>query len=166
MGVSAKELAEGERVVLNLRTHPKALWLPFAGLLTVLALLVVGLVFMPPTWQPVGVIVLVAVVVLLTVPVFVAPLLKWRSRTYTITDRRIMTRQGILNRTGHDIQLRKVNAVAQERSLSDRVLGCGTLKLDTASEAGTVVLPDVPRVEEVARAVNQLLFDTDDRSDH
>ena len=39
--------------------------------------------------------------------------------------------------------------MSYERSLIDRMLGCGTLNVPTAAEDGTVVLADVPDVEHV-----------------
>jgi membrane protein YdbS with pleckstrin-like domain len=48
--------------------------------------------------------------------------------------------------------------VASERSLLDRVFGCGTLNVQTAGEAGTVSLVDVPEVEQVHQTMTELLF--------
>jgi membrane protein YdbS with pleckstrin-like domain len=38
------------------------------------------------------------------------------------------------------------------------VFGCGTLTVQTASDAGTVTLLDVPEVEQVHQTVAELLF--------
>jgi hypothetical protein len=40
----------------------------------------------------------------------------------------------------------------------DRILGCGSLIVQTAAEDGMVVLRDVPDVEHVSREITQLLF--------
>lgn len=161
MGISAKELGEGENVLFHLRTHPKAIWLPIVALLTLTAVLITGLVLMPVDARPIGTIVLVVAVVVGAIVLGLVPILKWASRTFTVTNRRVMTRRGILHRTGHDIGINKINSVATERSLSDRMLGCGTLKLDTASDAGTVELHDIPHVEKVSLGINGLLFTGD-----
>ena len=81
--------------------------------------------------------------------------------TYTITDRRIITRKGIINKVGHDLPLRRINNVNYERSLTDRMLGCGTLILETAA-GQPLILHDVPKVERVHVAITELLF-ADDR---
>ena len=54
--------------------------------------------------------------------------------------------------------LNRINEVSYERSLMDRILGCGSLNVQTAAEDGMVVLRDVPNVEHVSREITQLLF--------
>ena len=92
----------------------------------------------------------------------VAPYLRWLTTTYTLTDRRIITRRGILHKSGHDLPLSRINNVAYERSLLDRMLGCGTLILTTAAEA-PVALHDIPDVEGVHVLMTELLFGDDQR---
>jgi uncharacterized membrane protein YdbT with pleckstrin-like domain len=84
--------------------------------------------------------------------------LRWRTTTYTVTNRRLITRSGILNKIGKDLPLNRINEVSHERSLMDRILGCGSLIVQTAAEDGTVVLKDVPDVEHVNLQITQLLF--------
>ena len=85
------------------------------------------------------------------------PFLRWLTSTYTLTDRRVITRHGIVTTTGHDLPLSRINNVTYERSLLDRLLGCGTLQFTTAAEA-PVTLPDVPDVERVHVVMTELLF--------
>jgi membrane protein YdbS with pleckstrin-like domain len=83
--------------------------------------------------------------------------LVWLTASYTITSRRLITRQGVITRTGHDIPLTRISDVAYELGLIDRMLGCGTLVISDASTHGQVLLPDIPRVEETQRRLNELL---------
>ena len=93
----------------------------------------------------------------------VRPFLRWLTTTYTVTNRRLITRTGILTRRGHDIPLPRISDVAYEHGLVDRMLGCGTLVVSDASEHGPVRLPDIPHVEQVQLAISDLLFGhTDD----
>ena len=69
----------------------------------------------------------------------------------------LVTRAGILNKVGHDVPVARITNVAYERSLSDRVFGCGSLVFTTSAEA-PVVLTDIPKVEEVGVAISNLLF--------
>ena len=48
--------------------------------------------------------------------------------------------------------------MAIERSLLDRMFGCGTLHISTAAEDGMVVLADVPDAEQVHTTLSELLF--------
>ena len=164
MGLSPKLLGADEHVILHLRTHPKALFLPILALLLLAAALGFGLALLPPAWGPIAQWALIGVVIVAVCIVTVAPFLRWLSSTYTITDRRIITRRGILNIVGHDLPLTRINNVAYERSLTDRMLGCGTLIVETAADE-PLTLPDVPNVERVHVAMTELLFGNPDAAE-
>lgn len=162
MGLPRRYLGTDEQEVLHLRTHGKALFWPAVVLLVTALVVGIGLAVIPPawpTWVPWVVIGVAAVIVLVWVLV---PFLRWLTTTYTITDRRIITRRGIINKSGHDLPLTRINNVAYERSLLDRILGCGTLVLTTAAEA-PVTLHDIPDVEHVHVVMTELLFNEDAR---
>ena len=89
----------------------------------------------------------------------VRPFLTWLTTTYTITNRRLITRNGILTRRGHDIPLARISDVSYEHGLLDRMLGCGTLVISDASEQGRVKLHDIPQVEQVHLKISDQLFD-------
>lgn len=163
MGISQKLLSDGEHVVLSVRTHPKAL----IGPVTLLILVVAGVItaaMLAPDNSIVGLVALViaAPVVVLWVAI---PFLRWMTSTYTVTNRRLITRHGIVTRTGRDIPLFRINDVAYEKGLIDRLLGCGTLVISDATEKAGVVLPDVPNVERVHLQISDLLFAGDDGND-
>lgn len=164
MAIPKDQLGRGENVVLALRTHAKALIMPAIILIALGALLGALIAFLPPATHPWGIVASVGVVLVLFVWLVFIPFLRWRTSTYTITDRRIITRKGIINITGHDLPLRRINNVNYERSFTDRLLGCGTLVLETAA-GQPLNLPDVPRVEQVHVAITELLFNDDERND-
>lgn len=153
MGISSKLLNEGETVAFHTRTHVKALLLPLLLLVLLLALGVAGQVWLPGAAVLV-VWILVAVAALWWV---LRPFLVWATATYTVTDRRLITRRGVITRRGHDIPLSRISDVAYELDLVDRVLGCGTLIISDASTHGRVVLHDIPHVEQAQRRLNELL---------
>jgi uncharacterized membrane protein YdbT with pleckstrin-like domain len=163
MGISKKLLSDGEHVVLSVRTHAKVLIGPFALLILVVA----GLITVATVYSDNGIAVLVAVGVGLMV-LFIwsfIPFLRWTTSTYTVTNRRLITRHGIITRTGRDIPLFRINDVAYEKGLLDRILGCGTLVISDATEKAGVILPDVPNVERVQLQISDLLFTSDDGND-
>lgn len=157
MALDRKLLGEGERVVRHMRTHGKALILPVIWLILLAAVVGAGLALLPADWRPWSIYVLLGLALVLMVPLVLLPFLRWLTTTYTMTDRRIITRRGVLNKTGHDLPLRRINNVAYERDLLDRILGCGTLVFTTAAET-PVTLPDVPQVERVHVQMTELLF--------
>lgn len=162
MGLPTKLLGTDEHVVLHTRTHAKALILPAAALVLVGAGVGAGAALIPSGARPVGQAAIGVVGLLLALWWCVIPFLRWRTTTYTLTDRRLITRSGILTKVSKDLPLSRVNDVSSERSLSDRVLGCGTLNVQTASEAGVITLVDVPEVEHVHQTMTELLFGADE----
>lgn len=153
-GVTIKSLGEGERVVLHLRAHPKALVLPVLCLVLALAVGVLAQVWLPS----VVALVVWVVVALAAVWYSLRPFLEWLGATYTFTNRRLITRRGVLTRRGHDIPLTRVSDVESEVDLVDRIFGCGTLVISDASTNGSVRLCDIPRVEEAQRVLSELLL--------
>ena len=162
MAISKNLLNEGESVVVDTRTHPKALLLPIFALVVFLA---IGVIVQTQTDE--GIVhkvvwVLAAIGILWF---FVRRFLIWLTATYTITTRRLITRHGVITRRGHDIPLTRISDVAYEKDLVDRLLGCGTLVISDASTHGQVALPDIPHVEDVQRKLNELLHDLHETED-
>jgi membrane protein YdbS with pleckstrin-like domain len=159
VAISRKLLTDGESVVVDTRTHPKALIGPGLVLLVALALAIfldrkIGNGFASlVVW-----VVAAAVIVWWTL----RPFLEWLTATYTITSRRLITREGVLARKGHDIPLMRISDVAFDQGILDRMLGCGTLVISDASTHGSVRLHDIPQVESVQRTLTDLLGDTRD----
>ncbi|MBZ5733295.1 PH domain-containing protein [Nocardioides sp. TRM66260-LWL] len=149
-----KHLAQGETIVVRTRTHSKALILPLITLVVLLAIGAAVQVYVDVRYVPLAVWILLAVAALWYV---LRPWLVWFSAVYAFTDRRVITRTGVLTRRGHDIPLSRISDVQIEQQLLDRMLGCGTLIISDASESAPPTLPDVPHVEDVQRRLNDLL---------
>ncbi len=159
MGLPPELLGAGEVEVLSLRTHVKALFGP--AVVLVLVAVVVGVSFaLPANVQPWASWAIVIVGVLAFILWVLVPFLRWATTTYTFTNRRIITRRGIINKSGHDLPLTRIVNVAYSLSLSDRIFGCGTLSLTTAADA-PVTLDDIPDVERVHVMMTELLFGGD-----
>jgi len=144
--------------VIHTRTHVKAMLLPALAFVLIAAAVGVGAALIPHEARPYGQLAIAVLGVVLAIWLVVLPFLRWRTTTYTITNRRLITRSGILTKVGKDLPLNRINDVSYERSLTDRMLGCGSLIVQTAAEDGTIVLHDVPDVEHVNLEMSQLLF--------
>jgi membrane protein YdbS with pleckstrin-like domain len=160
VAISSKLLNQGESVVISTRTHPKALILPVLVLVVVAGL---AAYLTSVTDSSVAHIITWVVAALLLLWFTVWPFLNWLASTYTVTNRRLITRHGILTRKGHDIPLNRISDVSYERGVVDRMLGCGTLIISDASTKGSVQLPDVPHVERTQLKLSGLLFDEHDQ---
>ena len=154
MAISPKLLTEGESVVVDTRTHPKVL--VGQGLVLVITL---ALAIFVDRLVDNGIGSLVVWILALAVIVWwvIRPFLDWLTATYTITTKRLITREGLIARRGHDIPLMRISDVAYDQGLLDRVLGCGTLVISDASTHGSVRLHDIPQVEVVQRRLTELL---------
>lgn len=160
MGLPARLLGNGETELLTTRTHGKSMIRPTLVLLLIAVVAGVLLAFVPASWQPGAGWAVVIGALVAAVPAWLLPLLRWRTTTFSLTNFRLITRRGIINKTGHDLPLSRISNVAYERSLSDRFFGCGTLVFTTSAEA-PVALRDIPDVEAVGVQISSLLFSSE-----
>lgn len=90
---------------------------------------------------------------------FVIKWLRWGSTVYAVTDERIITQRGILNKAYEDITLGMVTNVNVEQSIGKRMLGYGTIYFSTQSSQGrkgTVVWEAVPGPLAVRRRIQEV----------
>jgi uncharacterized membrane protein YdbT with pleckstrin-like domain len=154
VGYPSKLLSEGEDVVLELHPHWKTLVVPVVALLATLGLTGFLLALVD---DEIGRYIIGGIAGLLIIVFFLVPFLRWRTTLFVITDRRVVVRSGILNRTGRDIPLTRVNDVTFAHNVIERILKCGTLVVESAGERGQIELTDVPRVEHVQRTLYELV---------
>jgi uncharacterized membrane protein YdbT with pleckstrin-like domain len=159
MGYPAHLLGKGERVDLALRPHWKSLVVPVLVLLLAcggggfLAAVTPSGSAQKPIW-----IAIAAVGVIIILWWTVRPWVRWLNMNYVITNQRLIIREGLIRRDGRDIPLTKINDVSfHHKNLLDRILGCGTLVVESAGMHGQITLDDIPHVEETQRELTQLI---------
>jgi membrane protein YdbS with pleckstrin-like domain len=142
-------LSPSEHVVIHKHPHWKMLLVPVLVLLVAvgggayLAALVSD-----QSWASIAWIALAAVVLVLVGWLTLAPVVRWRTTHFIVTSDRVMYRIGVFKRTGLDIPMSRINSVRFEHSLLDRLLGCGTLIIESASDE-PLEFEDIPGVERV-----------------
>lgn len=162
MSLPRNLMIDGEQVVATTRTHVKRLFLPFVILLVVCV--AAGWLFAQigdKANNNVGWVILAIAAALIIFGALV-PFLTWYAWTYTLTNKRIVEQKGLLTRTGRVIPLQRINDVAFEKNLNDRILGCGTLIIHDASEQAGLQLRDIPNIEAFHRTVTNLVFEKQD----
>lgn len=157
MTLSKKLLSRDEVVVRHMHTHIKVLLWRIILEIVLLALGIVCSVLVPGSWNPWGLIGIWVVVLVASVPLLVVPWVRWVTTSYTVTSKRVITRSGVFNKTGHDLPLTRISDVQHDQDLTDRVFRCGTLWLQTSSD-DPLELTDVPEVEMVQSEIANLLF--------
>jgi uncharacterized membrane protein YdbT with pleckstrin-like domain len=169
MGYPTKLLGDGEIIEFEMRPHWRALLLPALWLI---------LIFFVGAWlytslgawswsaggavESVGRAVLIVGGLVFLVVWVIRPFLRWLTTQYVFTNRRIITRAGIVSKRGRDMPLAKVNNVSFEVSVLGRILNYGRLEVTSASDEN-LVIDDVPHVEVIQRDVYRLHEEDDER---
>jgi uncharacterized membrane protein YdbT with pleckstrin-like domain len=159
-------LAVGEEPVAILHPHWKTLVRPVALTFLVVAALLAGEVLIPGSkWATAERLALAVAAIALLMWWLMYPVLVWRTTVYELTNRRLRLRDGIFTRSGRDIPLSRVTDVSFRKGVLDRLLGCGTLIVESAGEHGQLTLTEIPHVEKVSATLFQLVEDEQQRND-
>lgn len=152
-------LSDGEEVQFLLRPHFRALWLPFLLLVGELVVVIVAAVFLWDTFLRTPLLILAVVTFILGTLI---PFFRWLTTQYVFTNRRIITRAGLISRHGRDMPLAKVNNVSFRVSIMGRILNYGELTVESAADNDSdLIIADIPSVERVTRAIYNL-YEADD----
>lgn len=158
MGFPESVLTKDEHVEMHLHPHWKALVAPVLVLVVALAGVAAAGVLLPDKgWAHILLIVIAAVALVLICWLTLWPWLKWRTTHYVFTNERVIMRHGVFSREGRDIPLNRVNDVSFQHTFFERMLGCGTLTIESAGERGQVVLKELPHVEQVQSQLYELV---------
>jgi uncharacterized membrane protein YdbT with pleckstrin-like domain len=158
-------LTKDERLVLHLHPHWKAIIRPVLVLVLAVAALVVGWVFLPGgTGGMVGLYAIGAMALVLVLWLTVWPYVVWRTTHYIFTTERVLLQEGVFSRNRRDIPLNRVNDHSMSQHFIERLLGCGTLTIESAGERGQTVLTDIPHVERVQTTLYELAEEDHDHN--
>jgi uncharacterized membrane protein YdbT with pleckstrin-like domain len=148
-------LVDDEQVVVHRHPHWKMLVLPVLALLLVVgvASFLAALVSAQAgaAWAWLG---LAAAGLALVGRFTLYPVVRWRTTHFVVTDRRVLVREGVFTRHGMDIPSKRINSVQFRQGLLDRILGSGTLVIESDSDE-SLEFDDVPGV----RRVHAVLYD-------
>jgi uncharacterized membrane protein YdbT with pleckstrin-like domain len=95
-------------------------------------------------------------------PLVVSPVLRWVFTSYVLTSERLMTRTGMIARSGIELPLASINDVRFHQTVLERVLKSGDLVIESAGESGQSRFTDIPRPEEF----QSLLYRTREQQQH
>jgi membrane protein YdbS with pleckstrin-like domain len=155
-------LSDGERVVIHKHPHWKMLLLPYIVLIITLGAAVwLTILAQDLSWSMIAMIAIGAVALILIVWLFLVPFVRWRTTHFIVTTDRVMAREGVIKRTGIDIPLSRISSVRFEHGLIDRIVGCGTLIIESASEE-PLEFDDIPQVEKVHSLLYREINDNPD----
>jgi uncharacterized membrane protein YdbT with pleckstrin-like domain len=142
-------LAPGEQVVAHRHPHWKMLVVPVLVFLLAVAVgSFLAALVSAQSWAPWAWIAIAAVGLALVGRFTLVPVVRWRTTHFVVTTRRVLVREGVLSRSGIDIPISRIGSVQFRNTFLERLLGSGTLVIESASDE-PLEFTDVPRVQEV-----------------
>ena len=143
-------LADHEDIRFELRPHWIALVPPAFWTVVSLLILVVGSRLARDRDWETGLQQAVSLVALvLWIALGVLPFLRWLYTIFVLTTDRLITRSGIFAKRSKEIPLERINDVAFTQSVFERIVGAGSLMIESAGESGQNRITDVRHPEQV-----------------
>jgi uncharacterized membrane protein YdbT with pleckstrin-like domain len=148
-------LIEGEQLVLELRPHWIALVWPIAVAALVVVAWILALVWGPDSGGGRALMFWAATVVALLLLVgYVLPrVVAWWTSIFVVTTDRIIHRRGLVAKSSMEIPLEAINDVRFEQGVFERMIGAGSLVIESAGERGRQVFGDIRHPEDVQREI-------------
>jgi uncharacterized membrane protein YdbT with pleckstrin-like domain len=138
-------LTDDEKIIRQFRPHWRMLAIPVLWLIGAIVAIVV--IFRVIDAEGFVALALVAAVVLALIPLVASPLIKWWFTSYVLTSERLITRTGMIARSGIELPLQNINNVLFNQSVIERVLKSGDLLIESAGESGQSEFTNIPDPE-------------------
>ncbi|MEO6825689.1 MAG: PH domain-containing protein [Microbacteriaceae bacterium] len=148
--------APAERVVARLRSHARALFWPSIVLIAVAGAVGYLSGSVTQVWQTA---LLFGGAALVTLLLFLLPMVFWLGKRYVITTRRIILRHGFFVRVRQELLHSRGYDIAVAQNWLQSAFRCGDVRISSGREP-TIVLRDVPRPDLVLSALNDLMEHT------
>lgn len=155
MAFSRRLLAPGEEIVLE--AHPN--WSILAPRVVALLICVAASLGLAsqwtgaPLWFGFVLLGIVALVMLFAL----AKVVSWRSTSLVLTNMRVVYRTGVLRRLGREIPLGRVQNVTYTQNLFERLVGAGSLTVESAGTSGQEPFRDIAKPAAVQSLINRLI---------
>jgi uncharacterized membrane protein YdbT with pleckstrin-like domain len=149
MAFPRRLLIQGEELVLDLRPHPVALALPALATLVTVGVGIWLMTIADGVWVWVA----FAAMALVLIAYPLRRLTDWLTSHFVVTSDRIIHRQGLVAKSSMEIPLEAINDVRFEQGVFDRLVGAGTLVVQSASEAGREEFSHIRKPEDVQKTI-------------
>ncbi len=159
MPFDASNLHRNEEIVLDLHPH----WIMLAkGLFLLVVSIALGIWVLTTDLH--GIIKgAVGVLILASLLYTLQRLIAWLSTNFVVTTDRCIYREGIVSKRGVEIPLERINTVFFNQTVVDRILGAGTLTIESAGENGVQTFEDVRDPIGVQQVLYQEMEDNENR---
>jgi membrane protein YdbS with pleckstrin-like domain len=98
----------------------------------------------------------VSCILLIPIPIAIWKFLELRATDFTVTSQRIKLESGVLSKTYDQVELYRVKDTILTRSLLQRILGLGSIKMLTSDPSQPeLTIPSIPNSENVREMIRQ-----------
>ena len=129
-----KLINEGETMVLDLKPHWWFFWkhMLAGGALLVVFFLWVSIGSLDKSWEKLTLVIPIVVYAAFVVVKYLA----WTYTHFVLTDRRVISRSGIISKRGTEVPLERVNNIDFSQKFWERLIGAGDLSIESAGRDG------------------------------
>ena len=150
MAFPRKLLNQDEELVLDLRPHWWYLF-PFVSVLVVVIAL--GIVTVTGLDEYEWLRYVAALALLAALIGFAIRYAIWTTTNFVLTSDRLVSRRGVLAKSGIEIPLERINTVFFRQSIFERMIGCGDLTIESAGERGSESFTNIRKPDMVQREI-------------
>lgn len=152
MGFPRRLLNDDEDVVAEIRPHWMFMGAPIASSIVVIVG-TIALVVRVPSLASWAILALLSLIVVTSVWLALR-FASWASTGLVVTTRRLVFRRGVVSRWRQEIPIDRIVDVSSTQSILERILGSGSLVVESGGEVGQGSLVHVPRPTEVQSLVH------------
>jgi hypothetical protein len=145
MAFPTKLLNEGEEIALDARPHWWFMAEPTATLVASVLLGIIVLVWNSHGFLHTFVRYLTLILVIGSLAWFGTRYAKWATTNFVVTSHRLIFRHGVIAKSGIEIPLDKVMNVIFDQTIFERMLGAGSLLIESGGEDGQQRFTDIRR---------------------
>ncbi len=140
-------LSQDETIVTSFRQHWKLLVIPIGWFILAMAIIIFVLT---RGWWTAAEWTIVLVVVGAGVWFIVRPVVSWATTHYVLTSHRLITRKGLIAKSGVEIPLERITNVNFSQTVFERALGAGDLLVESAGSGGQSKFSNIPNPDDFA----------------
>lgn len=134
-------LSDDEEIITSFRPHWKLLFIPILWGLGVFVALLLVVAYVNVDVLPA---VLIGGLVIVSLIFVVKPLVDWWVTRYVLTNERLITRTGLVAKSGIEIPLENITNVNFSQTVFERILGAGDLLIESAGSTGQSRFANIP----------------------
>ncbi|MEA2024131.1 MAG: PH domain-containing protein [Actinomycetota bacterium] len=140
-------LTQDETIVTSFRQHWKLLIIPIGWFILSVVIVLLAFSWFDWPWLRWAVVV---VVVGGAIWFVVRPIVSWATTRYVLTTERLITRRGLVAKSGVEIPLERITNVNFSQSVFERMLGAGDLLVESAGTGGQSRFSNIPHPDDFA----------------